>query len=158
MTTMTAPSIDPSTRAGLLLRVMGNLQKAHDYARRKTRGSGPLARNYDEAERTLRAALENDKQLNGRQLRCNAQSLVAKVCDELGAELTGWCPSAAEQWEYARLDVDGITLQIGASTGGVVSVNGDPFTPSDRVLNLTEEEVLKSIQFALAQEKKWQVH
>ena len=50
-------------------------------------------------------------------------------------------------WEYTDVDVGSYRpLVIGASAGGVVSVDGDPFTPEARELNVTSTRVLQSIE------------
>ena len=58
--------------------------------------------------------------------------------------------STAAQWDYAVLNVSGHELSVGASSGGVVSLNGDPFTPGERKLNTTLANVEKSLGEAVA--------
>lgn len=78
--------------------------------------------------------------------RVFAQELVAKIAGALGAELTSWEPSVAVEWVYCNLLLNGYSIRIGASTGGVVSCNGDPFTKTGRVLADDHATILKLIQ------------
>jgi hypothetical protein len=49
-------------------------------------------------------------------------------------------------WVYADVEVDGREkLIVGASSGGVVSVSGDPFTPVKRETNTTLARVIESL-------------
>jgi hypothetical protein len=80
------------------------------------------------------------------QLRARAQEIVKNIADQFGGKLTPWHNSVAPEWEYAKLTIGEIGFTVGASTGGVVSVNGDPFTMGDRKLNVTPETMLASIQ------------
>lgn len=80
------------------------------------------------------------------QLRARAQEIVKGIADQVGGQLSQWRNSIAPEWEYARLTIGDMGFTIGASTGGVVSVNGDPFTMGERKVAITPESILESIQ------------
>lgn len=83
--------------------------------------------------------------------QAEAQALAARVAGEMGATLGDWMQSQAKEWVHSCLTTDeGKTVRLSASTGGVVSINGDPFTPNaDRVLNVTEAAVAVSMRVAI---------
>ena len=62
------------------------------------------------------------------QARSRAQEIVKGIATQIGGQLSQWRNSIAPEWEYAKLTIGDAGFTIGASTGGVVSVNGDPFT------------------------------
>lgn len=70
--------------------------------------------------------------------------VVYAIAGDLRASLSEWRDSG-ENWKYASLTADDTVVPIGVSTGGVVSVNGDPFTPEERVMNVTKEAVMTSV-------------
>lgn len=71
------------------------------------------------------------------------------VAKKLGGRISDWVQSG-ENWKYADLTIGASTMRIGTSTGGVVSVNGDPFTPdSERHMNITEKAVMTSVKSVL---------
>lgn len=72
-------------------------------------------------------------------VRSRAEAAVGAIAKQIGAQLT-------PEWEYAKLTVGDLCFTVGASTGGVVSVNGDPFTMEGRQLAITPESILESIQ------------
>lgn len=80
------------------------------------------------------------------QARTRAQEIVKGIADQVGGQLSQWRNSIAPEWEYARLTIGDMGFTIGASTGGVVSVNGDPFTMGERKVAITPESILESIQ------------
>lgn len=115
--------------------------------------------NHFDAERLLRLVAA-DLALGRRE----AMSLVHAVAAEMGAFVHGWRVQAAEipgDWAHTELvhygvrqsDRDGFSvprpLPIGVSGGGIVSVEGDPFTPGDRAPNDTLDAVRQSITTVL---------
>lgn len=70
----------------------------------------------------------------------------------IGATRTDWeaCADLISPWEYCRVKFGeaGLEVSVGVSAGGVVSVEGDPFTPDDRRLNVEFEPVVASLQAA----------
>lgn len=80
-----------------------------------------------------------------------AKALTARVAAELGGLLGDWRQAQANEWQTNNLTLpDGRSVRVAASTGGVVSVNGDPFTPwPDRNMNLSHEAVTESLRAAL---------
>jgi hypothetical protein len=78
---------------------------------------------------------------------CERQAQAKSIVEGLAAAgaLSTWVQSAAREWQYANLDVGGHTLRVGASTGGVVSFNGDPFVPSTREMCITKAEITQSL-------------
>lgn len=72
--------------------------------------------------------------------------LAEKVVNDLGGSLSVWEPCSPEivgYWEYANAGFDGVEVRVGVSSGGVVSLNGRPFTP-DGLMNVTETAVRES--------------
>lgn len=84
------------------------------------------------------------------------KSAVLAVANELSGTLSAWEKIGSFGWEYCHLLVDSYSLRIGISTGGVVSVNGDPFTPfSDgRRINSSLETILVSCRSPLQRLKE----
>lgn len=75
-------------------------------------------------------------------------AIVEKLASELNAEVSPWDesgPSNAGKWRYATLVREGVSVRIAVSQGGVVQVNGDPFTKGERVLHVAAESVRKSL-------------
>lgn len=61
-----------------------------------------------------------------------AIALAQSAAEMLGLELTDWQQSeASDLWAYSEISLGGVTVPIGASSGGVVSVNRSPFTRPD---------------------------
>lgn len=78
-----------------------------------------------------------------------AAMLATIVAGRLGFPPLRWLPSTSLEWKYAEVDLNtSRPLSIGISSGGVVSVNGDPFTPGDRRMNVTLGTVQTSIATA----------
>lgn len=110
----------------------------------------------DNALSALDAAIASFDQLRAKvplaeaRTQAEAQALAARVAAEQGATLGEWVQSAAKEWVGSTLTAeDGRAIRVSASTGGVVSVNGDPFTPHERTLNVTHEAVSESIRTAI---------
>ncbi len=80
------------------------------------------------------------------QARSRAQEIVKGIATQIGGQLSQWRNSIAPEWEYAKLTIGDAGFTIGASTGGAVSVNGDPFTIGERKLSITPETMLESIR------------
>lgn len=83
--------------------------------------------------------------------QAEAQALAERVVGELGATMDNWVQSQAKEWVRTVMTTeDGRAIRLSASTRGVVSIEGDPFTPgADRVLNVTHEAVSQSMQAAV---------
>lgn len=71
-----------------------------------------------------------------------AQAVVAHVAAKHHASLSDWVPSQAVEWAYATLQIGSVSMQIGASTGGVISIDGDPYTV-DKKKTLTDTTLLE---------------
>jgi hypothetical protein len=71
-----------------------------------------------------------------------------KAARELGGTLSAWEQSAAKEWQYATFTQGVKTLRIGASTGGVVSVDGHPFDPDNQLI-LSLKQTIAAMQAAL---------
>lgn len=140
----TLTGIPPASTAGILLREFGCAERALEFARRKARGQGPVTEVYEEASNQLRAEIARLSALAGLQARANARDAVAQAATELHARLSAWRYSAAPEWEYATLTVGEVHLTVGASTGGVISINGQPSTGGELIQ--TTELALKAVQ------------
>lgn len=83
--------------------------------------------------------------------QAEAKALAQRVAGEMNATLGDWVQSPAKEWVRSTLSThDGKTVRVSASTGGVVSINGEPFTPDgDRMLNVTHEAVATSMRVAI---------
>lgn len=78
-----------------------------------------------------------------------AKELAGVALVKLGLPEPTWRPSLSSvtPWEYADVDVGGREkLVVGASSGGVVSVSGDPFTPEKRETNVTLARVIEALE------------
>jgi len=63
--------------------------------------------------------------------------LIDSIKSDMGFALSEWEVSG-ENWQYANITSEDSVVRIGVSSGGVVSVNGDPFTPTpEREMNVT---------------------
>jgi hypothetical protein len=81
--------------------------------------------------------------------RAAGLALIDGVAEELGGVFSEWRQSGS-MWQYADLAVGAATMSIGVSDGGVVQVNGDPFTDyPERAMHTTHEAVRKSVQAAV---------
>jgi len=79
----------------------------------------------------------------------DAKELAGVALAKLGLPEPTWRPSAGSvaPWEYADVEVGGREkLVVGASSGGVVSVSGDPFTPEKRETNVTLARVMEALE------------
>jgi hypothetical protein len=79
------------------------------------------------------------------ELRNQTKAQVEEVVQALDGKLESWCQSAAVEWEYVNASVGDFTCRVGVSLGGVVSVNGDPFTVSTREMVTSTELIRQSI-------------
>lgn len=84
------------------------------------------------------------------------RSLAQTVVAQLGHKLSPWIASqtAITPWEYARLEIGAEVISVGISAGGVVSVNGDPFSPQSRLLNISLTNTRESIEHAINEIKR----
>lgn len=77
---------------------------------------------------------------------------VAELAAELGGTLSPWqLPDEGiiGEWRYTNLTIGDTQIRIAVSGGGVVQVNGDPFTKEGRELHITRDRILASIKGAL---------
>ena len=83
--------------------------------------------------------------------QAEAKALAQRVAGEMNAALGDWVQSPAKEWVRSTLSTHDVkTVRVSASTGGVVSINGEPFTPDgDRMLNVTHEAVALSMRVAV---------
>lgn len=81
----------------------------------------------------------------------DALALAQRVAGLFGASLADWVQGQAREWVHTTLTTpEGKTIRLGASTGGVVSVDGFPFTPDDaRILNVTDKALEFSMRLAI---------
>lgn len=78
--------------------------------------------------------------------------LTENVVEQLGGSLSAWEPCSPETlgyWEYANASFNGAVVRVGVSSGGVVSLDGHPFTP-DGLMNVTQKAVLESFSRKIA--------
>lgn len=76
------------------------------------------------------------------------KELAAIALRRAGLPAPQWRPSVGSisPWEYADIDVGGYKpLSVGASAGGVISIDGDSHTPGDRKVNVRLDRVEKSL-------------
>ena len=78
--------------------------------------------------------------------RAAAMQMAADAARSAGITLSDWRPAAANGWSYATATIGDRSVSIGASTGGIVSINGDPFTPVGRKPNDNPAAVAESMQ------------
>lgn len=57
-----------------------------------------------------------------------AKQIVERVAAKINAELTKWEQKSAKEWVYTTCTIDQCSFRVGASTGGVISINGSPHT------------------------------
>ncbi|KJA08780.1 hypothetical protein RP29_20075 [Acidovorax temperans] len=78
----------------------------------------------------------------------DAKRIVTQLA--IGAHLTEWEGSASPFWQYATLTVGEHSFRVGVSSGGVISFNGDPFTPTKRVMCVTYKAARSSLAERIA--------
>jgi hypothetical protein len=149
-------AIPQSSVAGILIRELGSAGSALAYAERKARGSTDIAAEYDEACGMLRAEIAKEAHQRGLEHRAQAKAIVERYAQGSDAVLSEWEPSQAQEWEYANLHFGDIPFRIGVSTGGVISINGYPFTPDTRALITTDEALQKAIEPVLRRAREFQ--
>jgi hypothetical protein len=83
-----------------------------------------------------------------------ARQIVEHILDTAGLAHDAWetNPNLCGRWDYCTVtlhaksaDDFGATMCIGISSGGVVSVDGDPFTPTSRLMNTRYTTIHRSI-------------
>lgn len=82
-----------------------------------------------------------------------AKLLVAAAFSAHGLQPPVWRVSetSVTPWEYTDICTGGYKdFSVGASAGGVVSIDGSSFTPGERKLNVTFDRVLFSLQTKMA--------
>ena len=98
----------------------------------------------DDADESLEVGPENRLH--------EGMATVEKLAAELNAAVSPWeesDPSTIGKWRYTTLSREGVSVRIAVSQGGVVQVNGDPFTKGERVLHVAPEAVRASLVDAL---------
>lgn len=82
----------------------------------------------------------------------DAKELASLVIEKAGFRVAEWREgNAITPWEYTDVDVGGGTkMTVGASSGGVVSIDGDPFSPEKRQMNTMRGPVEDSIYTRVA--------
>lgn len=78
----------------------------------------------------------------------SGKSLLDDALALTGGSRSQWVPKNEGTWEYCNVALSGVQhpLRVGVSTGGVVSINGDPFTPdAKRTMNVNLEAVVTSL-------------
>ena len=107
------------------------------------------------ADRASRVSSVADRWLNGFEAKNlnDAKELASLVVSRLNLTMTAWEMSghSISPWAYARVVVgDDVVMMVGASAGGVVSVDGKPHSPVDGLVNVTFDRVEKSIAARVA--------
>lgn len=75
-----------------------------------------------------------------------AMQMAADAARAAGIELSEWKASSAKEWSYATATIGDTSVSFGTSTGGIVSINGNPFTPTGRKPNDNPAAVAESVQ------------
>ncbi|EOG4614963.1 hypothetical protein ACLD9I_004610 [Pseudomonas aeruginosa] len=94
----------------------------------------------DDADESLEVGPENRLH--------EGMAIVEKLAAEFNAEVSPWeesGPSTIGKWRYTTLVREDVSVRIAVSQGGVVQVNGDPFTKGERVLHVATEAVRESL-------------
>lgn len=91
---------------------------------------------------TLSAVTANNAEPDGAKedKLADAKGMISKVAAEFKGQLSDWkqlgeAQSETPDWEYADLRVGGIGIKVGASLGGVVSLDGKPHDEEGRVID-----------------------
>lgn len=92
-------------------------------------------------------------QIEAQQSRNLARAIVEAVAVQEKGQLGSWVQSNAPEWMYVDLNIGNHQLRIGASTGGVISVDGDPFTPVERELIINKELTAQAIKYHIGLNK-----
>lgn len=82
--------------------------------------------------------------------QADAMKMVESLAERRGAQVSAWEQSAAKEWKLATATEGRRFFRVGVSTGGVVNVNGDPYTPHERRLNVTLGALQESWEHAVA--------
>lgn len=75
-------------------------------------------------------------------------TLASNIVAEYGGTIGPWSASGT-QWQYTDIQMRDARIRLGVSTGGVVQVNGAPFTPDLHDINITPQAVRKSVVYAM---------
>lgn len=76
------------------------------------------------------------------------KNLLAMAAEKFGVSLSTWEPSG-ENWEYTNASFGDTQIRLAVSSGGVVQVNRDPFTPApERKMNVTIDAIETSLMAA----------
>lgn len=77
------------------------------------------------------------------------KALLDSALEVVGGRRTEWSVRGnfISPWEFCEVSVGGAAkaVRVGVSSGGVVSVNGDPFSPRERKLNVELDAVVRSL-------------
>ena len=156
--------LPPASLTGVSFMTKENAEKARKHLDKTLADCAPFAvwdfQQYAQQQAAKSAELGNKaaeaKWTGGREAKSlrEGKELAEVAMTRLGLpQPESWRESkgSVSPWEYADLDVGGSKkLTVGASSGGVVSLDGDPFTPGDRKMNVTLANVEKSMGDAVA--------
>ncbi len=156
--------LPPASLTGVSFMTKENAEKARQHLEKTLADCAPFAvwdfQQYAQQQSAKSAELAHKaaeaKWTGGREAKNlrEAKELAEVAMTRLGLpQPESWRESkgSVSPWEYADLDVGGYKkLTVGASSGGVVSMDGDPFTPGDRKMNVTLANVEKSMGDAVA--------
>lgn len=156
--------LPPASLTGVSFMTKENAEKAREHLDKTLADCAPFAvwdfQQYAQQQAAKSAELGNKaaeaKWTGGREAKSllEGKELAEVAMTRLGLpQPESWRESkgSVSPWEYADLDVGGSKkLTVGASSGGVVSLDGDPFTPGDRKMNVTLANVEKSMGDAVA--------
>ena len=156
--------LPPASLTGVSFMTKENAEKARKHLDKTLADCAPFAvwdfQQYAQQQAAKSAELGNKaaeaKWTGGREAKSlrEGKDLAEVAMTRLGLpQPESWRESkgSVSPWEYADLDVGGSKkLTVGASSGGVVSLDGDPFTPGDRKMNVTLANVEKSMGDAVA--------
>lgn len=103
----------------------------------------------DEAKRIMDLLVNDKWSQPGRESTTlsDAKELATLVIEKAGLTVGEWRESnAITPWEYTDVAVgDAAKMTVGVSSGGVVSIDGHPFSPENRQLNTTRRPIEDSI-------------
>ena len=63
-------------------------------------------------------------------------ALAKEIAKSFDGTFSSWVPSSQEiigNWQYANLTIGNVFIRVGVSSGGVVSLDGHPFSPDGKV-------------------------
>lgn len=75
--------------------------------------------------------------------RDHAKRIVNSLVETTQLKMTTWEKSLGRHWESTTISNGNVVIRISASTGGVISIDGDPFTKDGRLI-LNKSDIIKS--------------